>query len=244
MNVIILAAGYGTRLGALTANTAKPLLNIGGKLLIDHILEKVKNLPGISVIYIVTNNKFYPDFERWQTSAAKHVPCSLHVINDGTTCNEDRLGSIGDIYLVIQNKKINDDVLIIGGDNLFEDDLRGFLSFFNKNGSSILLHDVQSRELAKSLGIATVNDRHHITSFIEKPENPSSTLASTLIYAIQQKHLSFVEKAIQEGKADRAGDFIRYLSERETVHGVLLNGRWFDIGTPQAFADAEAFFRR
>src|SRR3989338_7555966 len=146
MIAIILAAGYGTRLGALTLNTAKPLLAVAGKPILDHIVEKVQNLSGISQIYVVTNQKFYAAFASW---AVQKRNSAITVINDGTLCNEDRLGSIGDIQFVIEKENIHDDVLIIGGDNLFNDNLRTFLSFFQAKGSSVMFHDVKLISLAK-----------------------------------------------------------------------------------------------
>ena len=239
MKAIILAAGYGTRLGVLTENTAKPLLHVAGKTILDHIVEKVRVLPSVTHIYVVTNHKFYPAFETWRRTKT-NLP--LTILDDGTTSNEDRLGSIGDIDFVIKTEKINDDLLIVGGDNLFEDQLHNFISFFKKNGSAIMLHDVKSRSLARTLGIAAVSPDHRISSFIEKPERPPSTLASTLIYALRKEHLSFIGKALEEGKADRAGDFIKFLSEQQAVYGKLLDGKWFDIGTPESLKDAEEFF--
>ncbi|MBI2102620.1 nucleotidyltransferase family protein [Candidatus Woesearchaeota archaeon] len=239
MKAIILAAGYGTRLGVLTENTAKPLLRVAGKTILDHIVEKVRVLPSVTHIYVVTNHKFYLAFELWRKTKT-NLP--LTILDDGTMSNEDRLGSIGDIDFVIKTEKIVDDLLIVGGDNLFEDQLHNFISFFKKNGSSIMLHDVKSRSLAQTLGIAAVSPDHKISSFIEKPEHPPSTLASTLIYALRKEHLSFIEKALEEGKADRAGDFIKFLSEQQAVYGKLLEGKWFDIGTPESLKDAEEFF--
>ncbi len=242
MKAIILAAGYGTRLGMLTQNTAKPLLAIGKKTILDHIVEKVQLLPQISQTYIVTNQKFYHDFEQWKQ---QQKYSNIKIINDHTLTNEDRLGSIGDINFVIQQEKINDDLLIIGGDNLFEDDLHHFLQFFNTTkSSSIMLHDVKSITFAKNLGIASINEHNQITSFIEKPENPSSTLASTLIYALKKEQLPLVKHALQEGKADRAGDFIKYLADRKPVYGKILQGRWFDIGTPESLKEAEEIFTK
>lgn len=244
MKAIILAAGYGTRLGDLTKNTAKPLLSIAGKPILDRIVEKLRRLPQISGIYVVTNDKFNLDVVAWKKNNKKDFQ-EIKILNDGTKSNDDRLGSIGDINFVVEKEKIDDDILIVGGDNLFEDDLHPFLHFFDINkSSSIMLHDVKSVAFAKNLGIASVNEHNQITSFIEKPENPSSTLASTLIYALKKEHLPFIKRALQEGKADRAGDFIKYLSERQPVFGKLLQGKWFDIGTLESLKNAEQSFTK
>ncbi len=242
MKAIILAAGYGTRLGPITQNTAKPLLSVGKKTILDHIVEKVRLLHQVSHIYVVTNQKFYRDFEQWKKQQRQS---DIIIINDHTISNEDRLGSIGDINFVIEQEKIKDDLLIVGGDNLFEDDLHHFLNFFNTSkSSSIMLHDVKSIAFARNLGVASINEHHQITSFVEKPENPTSTLVSTLIYALKKDHLSLIKNALHDGKADRAGDFIKYLSERQPVYGKILRGRWFDIGTPESLKEAEGTFNK
>ncbi len=268
MKAIILAGGYGTRLGALTENKAKALLEVAGKTILDHLLEKLMRLScltnspnfsnlastsvsstSISSIHIVTNQKFYADFAAWKArkieeNNSSSVTIPLTIINDGTTNNENRLGSIGDINFAIEQEKINDDLLILGGDNLFEDDLPEFISFFQKKGTSIMLYDVKSMSLARTLGIASVDPRQKIISFVEKPEQPTSTLASTLIYALKKEHLSFIKRALAGGKADRAGDFIKYLSECQEVFGMPLRGKWFDIGTPESLKKAGEFFAR
>ena len=242
MEVLVLAAGYATRLYPLTEQTPKPLLKVGDKTIIEHILAKLERLEDINRVYLVTNDKFYPHFASWSKTFKTNL--IIKIINDGTKNNEDRLGAIGDIHQVIEMEKINDDLLIIGGDNLFNDDLKDFISFFQKNGSTVMLHDVQSLEVAKQLGIASLDAESRINSFIEKPENPPSTLASTLIYALQKNHLPFVTKALAHGKADRAGDFIKFLSEQQPVYGKLLQGKWFDVGTFESLEEAKKVYER
>jgi glucose-1-phosphate thymidylyltransferase len=242
MKCIILAAGYGTRLYPLTKTIAKPLIPINGVPILSTIVEKVNQLDDIDSIYVVTNNKFYADIVNWSTHVVSRIP--LTVLNDGTMSNTDRLGAIGDIHFVVKDRTITDDLLVIGGDNLFEDDLTDFLQFFKRNGSTILVNDVGSKELAKLYGIVTVNAEHQIIRFVEKPEEPESTLASTLIYALKKEHLPLLQEVIDRHSADRAGDFIQYLSENEQVFALPLQGRWFDIGSFEQLKEAERLFRK
>ena len=239
MKAVILAAGYGTRLGELTRNKAKPLLPIGRKTIIGHIVEKLLN-HNIDQIFVVTNNKFYSSFVEWKESFEYQ---NIKIINDGTNSNEERLGPIGDMNFAIQQENIDDDLLVIGGDNLFEDNLLFLMNHFNEKGSTILLNDIRCLEKAKLYGIVTLNETNRITKFTEKPENPESTLASTLIYTIKREHLYLINKALNEGFADRAGDFIKYLAERENVFGIPLSGNWFDIGSLESLREAEEHFR-
>tara|TARA_Y100000310_G_C20666653_1_gene807899 strand:+ start:1754 stop:2500 length:747 start_codon:yes stop_codon:yes gene_type:complete len=239
VKAIILAGGYGTRLYPLTETVAKPFISVAGKSIIDHIIDKLINLH-IDDIFVVTNNKFYRDFVQWKEI---NTTTNITIINDMTTSNEDRLGAIGDIQYAIDYAKIDDDVLIIGGDNLFEDNLINFIDFFKMNGSCILLNDVKSLELAKLYGNVTVDEGNRITNFVEKPENPESTLAATLIYAIKREHIPLIRAVLNLGLADHSGDFIKFLSENEHISALLLEGTWFDIGSLDQLHEANESFR-
>lgn len=111
MQAIILAGGYGTRLYPLTINAPKPMIPVAGKPMVEYLIEKLKNIPEIHDIFIVSNNKFAHVFDEW---LAQSNYSNIHIINDGTNSNEDRLGSIGDIHYVMQHAKIDEDVMIIG----------------------------------------------------------------------------------------------------------------------------------
>lgn len=121
MQAIILAGGYGTRLYPLTINAPKPMIQVGGKPMIEYLIEKLENLGNISEIFIITNAKFSHVFEEWLKNKTKKI--HMTIINDGTTSNEDRLGALGDIQYVLDTHKITEDVIILAGDNFFEDDL-------------------------------------------------------------------------------------------------------------------------
>jgi glucose-1-phosphate thymidylyltransferase len=239
MRAIILAAGYATRLHPLTLNQPKPLLKVGKKPIIEHILDKIEKIETVGQVFVVTNDKFYSSFLEWKDNFDSRL--DIEIVNDGTLSNEDRLGAIGDINFVIKTQNITSDLLVVGGDNLFEDELSDFVRFFKSNGTSILLNDVKCKKLAKLYGIVSLNHENKITSFIEKPEQPESTLASTLIYALKKEHLSVIKETIELGKADHAGDFIAHLSQNNPVFGKSLNGKWFDIGSIEQLKEAEEF---
>jgi len=129
MQAIILAGGYGTRLYPLTINAPKPMIMVGGKPMIEYLVEKLNKIPEISEIFIVSNAKFSHVFEEW--AAEKKFP-NITIVNDGTLTNEDRLGSVGDIQYVIENYDIHEDIMILGGDNFFEDSLQNAVNLFHK----------------------------------------------------------------------------------------------------------------
>ena len=165
MKVIILAAGYGTRLKAIAENTPKPLLGINNRPLINYILDRLKDLPGLDQVLVVTNNKFAAHFQQWSEDV--DFPYPIAVVNDGTNSPEDRLGSIGDIDYVIQ-------------DNLFDYNLDQYIIFSKQKSSSVTigLYDIKDLEEAKLYGVVGVDDSGKVTSFQEKPQEPKSTLIS------------------------------------------------------------------
>jgi len=227
---IILCAGYATRLYPLTIDKPKPLLNVAGKPIINHFIEKIENIKEIDEVFVVTNNKFYDNFMQWKIK--NEFKKRITIVNDKTTSNENRLGSIGDVSFVINEKNIDDDLIVFGGDNLFKDELHEIHSFFkSKKSSSIALNDVKDKEIAKLMGVVEINEKNKIMGFEEKPTNPKSTLVSTLVYFIKKEDLDVIEECIKIGKADRAGDFIKHLSEKRDVHAFVFNKKWYDIGS-------------
>jgi glucose-1-phosphate thymidylyltransferase len=236
MQAIILAGGYGTRLYPLTLNAPKPMVAIGGKPIIEFLIEKLQKLPEISEIIIVANAKFIHVFEEWLTQ--KNYT-NIVLLNDGTTSNEDRLWPVGDILFAVKNHQINEDVIILWGDNLIEDDFSELMESFKKRGNTLGLYDVGLLEYVKQLSTVTLSPDGQITQFIEKPENPESTLIGTLIYVLKQASLQYLTDVIELGKADKAGEFISYVSQKEPVYWYELHGKWFDIGTLEQLQKAE-----
>jgi glucose-1-phosphate thymidylyltransferase len=242
MKAVILAAGYATRLGKLTENQPKPLLKVGGKPLLEHILSRIRSVKEITEVYVVTNARFYDHFRIWSNDFA--YPKKITLINDGTLSLDDRLGAIGDINFLLKEEDVDSDLLVIGGDNLFEEDLSTMIKeFCRRDGSMVSYTDVKDKQLAKLYGIVTLDHSGKIVRFSEKPANPESTLASTLIYVLKKDHLALVSEAISKGYADHAGDFIKFLIQKKPVYGYALLGRWFDIGSLEQLKEAERYFK-
>ncbi len=235
MKVIILCAGYATRLYPLTIDKPKPLLSVGGKLIIDYILDKVKEID-VSDVFVVTNDKFYPLFKEWNND--------VKVINDKTISNDDRLGAIGDILYVIENEHIDDDVLVIAGDNLFEFSLQEMQNMFNEKGTVVAFRDVGDKNLiANKLGTADLDSNNKIIEFLEKPSFPKSTLAATACYMFKKEDLIELKKCIEENKKpDNSGDFIKYLISKKDVYAFVFNEKWFDIGSHDQLKEADEFY--
>ena len=241
MDAIILAAGYGMRLQPLTEDTPKPLLEVAGKPMMEHIIGKVEGL-NVGKIYIVTNDKFYQNFSDWLHNFNAEIP--IEVINDGTKSNEDRRGALGDIRFVITNKNIKDDIVVIAGDNLFELPLQEVANIFKKKGNNVIvLHDVKDKGLARHYGVVEVKD-NVVVDFEEKPAIPKSTLVSTGIYFFPKRTLDFIEKYISQGNnPDKTGDFIKWLHKRETVYAYITDKKWYDIGSFEQLEKANKHFK-
>ena len=242
MRILILAAGYGTRLYPLTLNLPKSLVPVCNKPLMNFLTEKIgvlrKKFPVKSVV-VVSNNKFYKDFISWK----KKYKINVNIVNDGSNAPEDRLGAVRDIGFAIAGKQ--DDWLILGGDNLFEDNLSGFVKFAYKNNSPCVgVYDVKDKKSASRYGIVKLNDDKKIIRLEEKPKKPFSTLAATCIYFFPKKSLKFLDMFLKNEKAtDASGGYIKWLTTKTKVYGYVLSGSWIDIGHIDSLMTAEKEYR-
>ncbi len=242
MKAIILAGGYATRLQPLTDNLSKCLLPVGGRPIVDWILDRIRDVPEIDDVHVVTNSRFAGDFERW---AADKPGVVVH--DDGTTSNDDRLGAVGDVSFTIERAGIDDHTLVVAGDNLFDYSLGDYVSFWRGKGvaSAVAVHDVGDLRLASQYGIVETTADDRIVGFVEKPSRPTSTLAATATYLYHREHVPLVARYLAEGNApDQAGSFIEWLHEREPVYAYSFPGSWVDIGDPEQLLEADNRLRR
>lgn len=243
MKVVILAAGYATRLRPLTDDLPKQLLPVGGRPLLDWILDRVRELEDVDAVHLVTNSRFAPDFARWAE------PHDVHVHDDGTSSNGDRLGAVGDLRLAIgEAGPVDEELLVLAGDNLFElslTDIAAWRRAKPQPATAVAVHDVGDLELATHYGIVALDGDDRIAEFVEKPSDPPSTLASTLVYLLPPEHVRLVARYVEEGNSlDNAGSFLGWLSEREPVYGYRFDGGWFDIGDREQLLEADNLLRR
>jgi glucose-1-phosphate thymidylyltransferase len=235
MKALILAAGYATRLRPLTDSIPKQLLPVGGRPMVDWVLDRIQETSADEV-HLVTNARFARDFERW--AADKDVV--IH--DDGTTSNEDRLGAIGDIHFV----GLDDDLLVVAGDNLFDYSLADYESYWrSKGGSSVAVLDVGNPELAKKYGIVDVDENDRVIGFVEKPDDPPTTLCATATYLYKREHAALLSTYLDEGNPpDQPGYYIAWLHERAPVYAYRFAGEWYDIGDQNQLLEADNRMRR
>jgi glucose-1-phosphate thymidylyltransferase len=236
VKAIVLAAGYGTRLRPLTDTIAKELLPVGGRPMIDWLLEKVEAVPEVDEIHVVTNAVKAPAFAEW--SAGRDV--QIH--DDATISNDDRLGAIGDVAFVLDRTGIDDDLLVIAGDNLFDYSVAELVRFWSGKGvaSAVAVRDVESLELAAMYGVVDLDSDDRIVGFVEKPAEPASTLCATAAYVYHREHVPLIRCYLAEGNGpDQPGRLVEWLHAREPVYAWVFHEEWRDVGDPEQLLEAD-----
>ncbi len=245
MKVIVLAAGYATRLYPLTLTRPKPLLPIGGQPMIEHVLEKLAPVAGIDRAYVVTNAKFAGHFLDWaKTSRPTALPWPITVVNDGTTDETNKLGAIGDLHFVLTREQVEDDLIVVAGDNLFSQSLEDFGRFGReKNAPVLAVYDVKSFAEVKKHSVVSVDGQARLARFEEKPAQPASTLAGIALYYYPRSVLPMIHRYIGDGhNPDQPGRLVQWLYPQTPVFAWPLPGLWFDIGSMETLEEANRVF--
>ena len=245
MKVIILAAGYATRLYPLTLTQPKPLLPVAGKPMVEHVLDNLAPIGGIDRVYVVTNAKFAGHFEQWSVQyRATKSKLEFTVCNDRSTDDTNKLGAIGDINFVLDSQKVDDDLMVVAGDNLFSDKLDDFGRFCReKNAPVLALYDVGNLEEIKKYNSISVDAASRITFFEEKPKNPASTLTGIALYYYPRHTIPLIKQYIAEGNnPDQPGRLVQWLYPRTPFYTWRVPGLWFDIGSKETLEEANQIF--
>ena len=247
MKVIILAAGYATRLYPLTLTQPKPLLPVAGQPMIDYVLDNLAPIGGIDRIYVVTNAKFAGHFQQWSTDYRAHkAKLNFTIVNDRSTDDTNKLGAIGDIHFVLTSQNVTDDIIVVAGDNLFSRKLSDFGRFCReKNAPVLAVYDVGNLEEIKKYNAINLDGDGRITFFEEKPKNPTSTLTGIALYFYPKSTLPLIQQYIAEGNnADQPGRLIQWLYTRMPVYTWKVPGLWYDIGSKETLEEANKIFAR
>ena len=238
MKALVLAAGYATRLYPLTLHRPKALLEVGGRPMLDHVLERLEEM-GVDETIVVTNAKFTPHFEEWATGKQR-----VRIVNDGTTSNDDRLGAIGDTGFVLDQTGLDDDLVVVAGDNLFGEDVSGFAAYGQEVDAPVLaVHDVGDLSLMSEYNQIEIDEQGRIIFFEEKPENARSTLAGVALYFYPRHTLPLIRQYLAEdNNPDQPGRLIEWLYPRTSVYTWRLPGQWYDIGSAETLQEADRIF--
>lgn len=240
MKAIVLAAGYATRLYPLTLNQPKALLPVGGRPMLDRVLGSLAGV-GADQTYVVTNTKFAPHFGEWAATRP-----DVTVVDDGTTSDADKLGAIGDIAFVLEQAEIDDDLVVVAGDNLFSEDLSAFGDFCReRNAPVIAVYDVGDLAAMSKYNSVETDKQGRITYFEEKPEHATSTLTGIALYFYPRHVLPLIAQYIAEGNnPDQPGRLVQWLYPRADVYTWRVPGTWYDIGSAETLREADEVFSR
>ena len=242
MICLILAAGYATRLYPLTENYPKPLLDVQGRTVLDWLLSDVDGIEGIGKYVVVSNHKFHDYFTAWKERCSLSHP--VVVLDDGSTDNPNRLGAVRDILFAIEEQEIDEDLLVLAGDNLLDFSLSGFVSFFaEKQSTCIMRHYEPSLAALQRTGVATIDTSDKVLLMEEKPREPKSNWAVPPFYVYKREDLPLIRKAIESGcNTDAPGSFIAWLCSHTPVYAYPMPGKRWDIGNLQSYEQVKQEF--
>jgi glucose-1-phosphate thymidylyltransferase len=239
MKAIVLAGGYATRLWPITKHRPKMFLPVGDSTVIDTVFEDLEADDRISEVYVSTNERFADEFASYLADGDFEKP-TLSI--EDTTGEDEKFGVVGALAQLIDRESVEDDLIVVAGDNLISFDVAEFVDFFERNGTpAIAAYDVGSKERARSYGLVEL-DGDRVVDFQEKPDDPKSTLVSIACYAFPAETLPLFEAYLDAGEnPDEPGWFVQWMQSRRPVHAFTFDGAWFDIGTPESYLDAVAW---
>ena len=235
MIALILAAGYATRLYPLTINKPKALLPINNKPIIDYIVDEIETIDAVDEIIVISNHKFFDCFYEWADSLKSDK--KITVLDDGTTSEETRRGAIGDILYAIDEKNIDEEVLVIAGDNFFTYSLKDYYDYYKRiDKDCVCVKRFENREMLKQFGVALLDENSKVLEIEEKPAQPKTNMAVYATYMYKRDTVPMFRQYIQEGnKPDAPGYFLEWLYKRKEVYAYTFEGECYDIGTPESY---------
>lgn len=243
MKNIVIAAGYATRLYPLTENFPKPLLKIGDSTILDRMMADIDAIPEIDEHIIVTNHRFAHIFEEWKANSNYSKP--ITIIDDGTTDNDNRLGAVRDLLLALEQRDIDDDIMVLAADNILDFSLQGFADYFKEKGTSVIMchHEPEFRKLQRT-GVIAVDPDMKVLEMQEKPAEPVSNWAVPPFYIYAKNDLPLIRECMEHGCGfDAPGNLAHYLTDITTLHAWPMPGSRFDIGSMDSYEEAQRLFK-
>lgn len=237
---VILAAGFGTRLAPLTDHVPKPLIDVGGRPVIDHILDCLGNVPDLDRIAVVANDVHAEAWADWATAQ----PTTIRLVSNGVGRFEDRRGAIADLALGLEELDLSAPALVVAGDNLLDEDLGPHLRRgLDESRPYVLCRDLGDSVPPGRFGEITVDEADTVVRFREKPSVPESPLVATCTYVFPRADDADVDAYLADGgNVDSPGGFIGWVAGRRRVGASKLVGRYFDIGSAETLAEARAAY--
>lgn len=239
MKCVILAAGYATRLYPLTENFPKPLLAVGEKNILEWLIEDIGN--SVDEYVVISNHKFVEHFRKW--SAGR--PEKITVLDDGTESNETRLGAVRDVQFAVEELGLDDDLLVIAGDNVLDFSLKNFVEYYKAhNTTCIMRYWEPNEEKLHKTGVAEVDENGLILHMEEKPAVPRSHWCTPPFYIYRKEDVPMVKKGIESGcGVDAPGSFIAWLCDQVPVHAFEMPGKRYDIGNLESYNEVQKMYK-
>ena len=231
MTSIILAAGYATRMYPLTLNYPKPLLEVGGKKIIDWLIEDLEK-SGVERTVVVSNHKFISQFQAWAEGRENII-----VLDDGSEDNDHRLGAVKDIEFAIEEANIDDDIVVLAGDNVLNFSLSSFIEYGRKRKTScIMRHEEKDENKLRKTGVIEINEDELVLNMEEKPKEPKSNWAVPPFYYYTKEDKDLIKEGIASGcGTDAPGSFVSWLVKIRAVHAYRMIGERFDVGSIEGY---------
>ena len=241
MQCLILAAGYATRLYPLTENFPKPLLEVQGKPILDWLIEDLETTGEVSGYAVVSNHRFKGHFEEWATRR----PESITVVDDGTSTNETRLGAVRDIQFAIDALKLEDDLLVMAGDNLLDFSLAHFVNYaLAKRTSCVMRYYEHDEKRLLKTGVLTIDENDLILNMTEKSPTPATHWACPAFYYYRRAEVARVGEAIATGCAvDAPGSLVAWFCQRVPIHAMEMPGHRYNIGNLASYQEVQQNYR-
>lgn len=242
MKNIVIAAGYATRLGELTRNFPKPLLQIGKSTILGRMLDDIDCIPEVDEHIIITNHRFAGIFEEW--AAAQDYTKPITILDDGTSTNETRLGAVCDLLFAMDKLGIDDDLLVVAADNILMFSFQEFVDFaMKKDSSCIMCHEQPSIERLQRTGVVVLDDENKVLNMEEKPQVPKSHWAVPPFYIYLKKDLDLVRHSVENGCGkDAPGNLAHYMVDNTVMHAWPMSAGRFDIGSLDSYHEAIELF--
>ena len=237
MKCLILAAGYATRLYPLTENFPKPLLKVGDKTILDWLLDDIETSKEVDEYVVISNHKFAEHFYAW----AKEKPYNITVVDDGTESNETRLGAVCDIQFAIDKLALDDDMLVIAGDNVLDFSLTKFIAYTKEKNTSCIMryYEPDDKKLLKC-GVVTIDENDRILNMTEKSPTPATHWCCPPFYYYTQQDAKLVKEGITAGcGVDAPGSYVAWLCKKVVVHAMKMPGKRYDIGDLDSYAQVQ-----
>ena len=243
MICVVLAAGYATRMYPLTESYPKPLLPVQGKPILDWLMEDIDKIEEIHGHVIVSNHRYSRHFQEWARCSRLQRP--VHVVDDGSMSNDTRLGAVNDILLAIERLRLEDDLLVIAGDNVLDFSLQSFVRFAKKKDASCIMcyHEPQL-EVRRRSGVVTLDRDFKVLRMEEKPDHPQSYWITPPFYIYHQRDLPLLRQSVADGcHADAPGSLFAWLSKKREVYAYNMRGRRYDVGNMSSYHTVQRVFR-